>query len=85
MTRGSFRRELAATARLAGPLIGGFVGSDALACLIHYGFDRAPGPMVAIDLGTNGEVMVTDGERILCATMSEQDDGWKIKEVSSRF
>jgi uncharacterized 2Fe-2S/4Fe-4S cluster protein (DUF4445 family) len=47
------------------PLIGGFVGSDALACLIYYGFDRAPGPMAAIDLGTNGEVMVTDGRRIL--------------------
>lgn len=47
------------------PLIGGFVGSDALACLIYYGFDRAPGPMAAIDLGTNGEVMVTDGRCIL--------------------
>jgi uncharacterized 2Fe-2S/4Fe-4S cluster protein (DUF4445 family) len=43
------------------PLIGGFVGSDALACLAYYGFDRAPGPLAAIDLGTNGEVMVTDG------------------------
>jgi uncharacterized 2Fe-2S/4Fe-4S cluster protein (DUF4445 family) len=50
------------------PLIGGFVGSDALACLVHYGFDRAPGPMAAIDLGTNGEVMVTDGQRILVAS-----------------
>jgi uncharacterized 2Fe-2S/4Fe-4S cluster protein (DUF4445 family) len=43
------------------PLIGGFVGSDALACLAYYGFDRATGPMAAIDLGTNGEVMLTDG------------------------
>lgn len=54
------------------PLIGGFVGSDALACLAHYGFDRASGPMAAIDLGTNGEVMVTDGAgrsgRILVAS-----------------
>jgi len=50
------------------PLIGGFVGSDALACLAYYDFDRAPGPMTAIDLGTNGEVMVTDGERILVAS-----------------
>ena len=50
------------------PLIGGFVGSDALACLAYYGFDRAPGPMAAIDLGTNGEVMVTDGKRILVAS-----------------
>jgi uncharacterized 2Fe-2S/4Fe-4S cluster protein (DUF4445 family) len=50
------------------PLIGGFVGSDALACLAYYGFDRASGPMAAIDLGTNGEVMVTDGQRILVAS-----------------
>jgi uncharacterized 2Fe-2S/4Fe-4S cluster protein (DUF4445 family) len=50
------------------PLIGGFVGSDALACLVYYGFDRPAGPMAAIDLGTNGEVMVTDGRRILVAS-----------------
>jgi uncharacterized 2Fe-2S/4Fe-4S cluster protein (DUF4445 family) len=50
------------------PLIGGFVGSDALACLAYFGFDRPSGPMAAIDLGTNGEVMVTDGQRILTAS-----------------
>lgn len=50
------------------PLVGGFVGSDALACLVYYGFDRAPGPMAAIDLGTNGEVLVTDGRRVLVAS-----------------
>ena len=50
------------------PLVGGFVGSDALACLVYYDFDRAPEPMAAIDLGTNGEVLVTDGRRILVAS-----------------
>ncbi len=50
------------------PLVGGFVGSDALACLAYFGFDDPPGPMAAIDLGTNGEVMVTDGDRILTAS-----------------
>jgi uncharacterized 2Fe-2S/4Fe-4S cluster protein (DUF4445 family) len=50
------------------PLIGGFVGSDALACLAYFGFDRPPGPLAAIDLGTNGEVLVTDGRRILTAS-----------------
>ena len=50
------------------PLIGGFVGSDALACLAYFRFDNPPGPMVAIDLGTNGEVLVTDGERIVTAS-----------------
>jgi uncharacterized 2Fe-2S/4Fe-4S cluster protein (DUF4445 family) len=50
------------------PLIGGFVGSDALACLAYFGFNDASGPMAAIDLGTNGEVMVTDGQRIVTAS-----------------
>jgi uncharacterized 2Fe-2S/4Fe-4S cluster protein (DUF4445 family) len=50
------------------PLIGGFVGSDALACLAYFGFDKPFGPMVAIDLGTNGEVLVTDGKRIMTAS-----------------
>ncbi|MGD2163603.1 MAG: ASKHA domain-containing protein, partial [Anaerolineales bacterium] len=50
------------------PLIGGFVGSDALACLAFFGFDQAKSPMAAIDLGTNGEVLVTDGKRILTAS-----------------
>ncbi len=50
------------------PLIGGFVGSDALACLAYFGFDRPSGPIAAIDLGTNGEVLVTDGRRILTAS-----------------
>jgi uncharacterized 2Fe-2S/4Fe-4S cluster protein (DUF4445 family) len=49
-------------------LIGGFVGSDALAGLAYFGFDKAPAPMAAIDLGTNGEVLVTDGKRILTAS-----------------
>jgi len=50
------------------PLIGGFVGSDALACLAYFDFIDPPGPIAAIDLGTNGEVMVTDGKRILTAS-----------------
>jgi uncharacterized 2Fe-2S/4Fe-4S cluster protein (DUF4445 family) len=50
------------------PVIGGFVGSDALACLAYFKFDNPSGPMAAIDLGTNGEVLVTDGNRILTAS-----------------
>ena len=50
------------------PLIGGFVGSDALACLAYFRFDEATRPMAAVDLGTNGEIMVTDGKRILTAS-----------------
>lgn len=44
------------------PLIGGFVGSDTTACLAYFNFDAAREPMLAIDLGTNGEVMLTNGQ-----------------------
>ncbi len=52
------------------PVVGGFVGSDALACLAYFGYPdgtpvRHPAPTMTIDLGTNGEIMVTDGERVL--------------------
>jgi uncharacterized 2Fe-2S/4Fe-4S cluster protein (DUF4445 family) len=50
------------------PLIGGFVGSDTTACLAYFDFDHARVPMLAVDLGTNGEVMATDGEEILVAS-----------------
>ena len=50
------------------PMIGGFVGSDALACLVYFGFHNPPGPQLAVDLGTNGEVLLTDGEKILVAS-----------------
>jgi len=50
------------------PLIGGFVGSDALACLAYFDFENPPGPQLAVDLGTNGEVLLTDGKSILAAS-----------------
>ncbi|MGD8457056.1 MAG: ASKHA domain-containing protein [Anaerolineales bacterium] len=50
------------------PLIGGFVGSDALACLGYFDFDTTTNPIAAIDLGTNGEVLVTNGKEILTAS-----------------
>lgn len=50
------------------PLVGGFVGSDALACLAYFDYDNPPGAQLAIDLGTNGEVLLTDGDRILTSS-----------------
>jgi len=52
------------------PVVGGFVGSDALACLAYFDYPdgtpaRRSAPAMTIDLGTNGEIMVTDGERVL--------------------
>ena len=50
------------------PVVGGFVGSDALACLAYFDYANPPGPQLAIDLGTNGEVLLTDGQTILVAS-----------------
>ncbi|MBT7071943.1 MAG: DUF4445 domain-containing protein [Anaerolineae bacterium] len=50
------------------PVIGGFVGSDTLACLAYFDFDQANIPMLAVDLGTNGEVLLTDGNEIVVAS-----------------
>ncbi|MBT3239447.1 MAG: DUF4445 domain-containing protein [Chloroflexi bacterium] len=50
------------------PLIGGFVGSDSLACLAYFGFYESQEPILAVDLGTNGEVMLTNGDEIVTAS-----------------
>jgi uncharacterized 2Fe-2S/4Fe-4S cluster protein (DUF4445 family) len=50
------------------PLIQGFVGSDALACLVYFGLFRDHENALALDLGTNGEVLLAAGGRILAAS-----------------
>jgi len=52
------------------PLIGGFVGSDALSVMVYLGFGAKGKKICAVDLGTNGEVMIADGEEILVASTS---------------
>ncbi|MCP5518030.1 MAG: DUF4445 domain-containing protein [Verrucomicrobiales bacterium] len=50
------------------PCLGGFVGSDILAGIFATRLDEG-GPLRAlIDLGTNGEIVVGHGERLLCAS-----------------
>jgi len=50
------------------PLIGGFVGSDALSCLAYFGLGREGEAALAIDLGTNGEILLAAGNRVLAAS-----------------
>jgi uncharacterized 2Fe-2S/4Fe-4S cluster protein (DUF4445 family) len=50
------------------PCAGGFVGSDVVAGLLDAGFLDATEPVALLDLGTNGEIGVTDGRRILAAS-----------------
>ncbi len=50
------------------PLIGGFVGSDALACIVYFGLGRGNETALVLDLGTNGEVMLASGGEIMVAS-----------------
>ncbi|TWT79084.1 Na(+)-translocating NADH-quinone reductase subunit F [Planctomycetes bacterium CA13] len=49
------------------PCLGGFIGSDVLAGVIATRMDQSTRLQVLIDLGTNGEIVVSDGKRMLCA------------------
>ncbi|MBL7067954.1 MAG: DUF4445 domain-containing protein [Candidatus Marinimicrobia bacterium] len=48
--------------------LGGFVGSDILAGIIAAGIHQSDKMMALVDLGTNGEVVVGNRARILCAS-----------------
>ncbi|MCL6450098.1 MAG: ASKHA domain-containing protein, partial [Acetobacteraceae bacterium] len=51
------------------PVIGGFVGADAVGVLLATGIHRRRGWHLALDLGTNGEVMLARRGRVLaCST-----------------
>ncbi len=47
------------------PLIAGFVGADTVAVLLVSELTSREKPTLAIDIGTNGEVMLWSGERLL--------------------
>ncbi|MGA3090134.1 MAG: ASKHA domain-containing protein [Terriglobales bacterium] len=50
------------------PCIGGFVGSDILAGILAVNMPRKDRFVALIDLGTNGEIVLGNRERILCAS-----------------
>jgi len=50
------------------PVIGGWVGPDFVACLLAADVLDRSEPTVYIDIGTNGEIAVSDGERVLAAS-----------------
>lgn len=58
---------LAATVHFL-PCLGGFVGSDLLAGVLATRLCESERPVALIDLGTNGEIVVGNRERILCAS-----------------
>lgn len=50
------------------PIIGSFVGSDALAAALAQDFGRQ-GTALLVDIGTNGEILLQAGERLLAASV----------------
>lgn len=50
------------------PCIGGFVGSDILAGIIATDMQHSSDIIALIDLGTNGEIVIGNREKILCAS-----------------
>lgn len=50
------------------PSIGSFVGSDILAGIFATGIHQKSTPAALIDLGTNGEIVVGNKDRIFCAS-----------------
>jgi uncharacterized 2Fe-2S/4Fe-4S cluster protein (DUF4445 family) len=50
------------------PLVGGFVGSDCVADLLASRLWRRSVPWLLVDIGTNTEVVLSDGERMLACS-----------------
>ena len=51
------------------PVIGGFVGGDLVALIISQALHRRKRPVLAVDLGTNGEIVLAcDGKIAACST-----------------
>lgn len=53
---------------LIAPVIGGFVGADTVACLTATAFEEVKTPTLLLDIGTNGELVLTDGIRRVCCS-----------------
>jgi len=50
------------------PVKAGFVGSDTMACILATRLHKRKSPALLIDLGTNGEIVFGNRDRILCCS-----------------
>ncbi len=50
------------------PVIGGFVGGDTVAGILATRMNKADGPVLMIDIGTNGEIVLAAGGELLAAS-----------------
>lgn len=52
------------------PQIGGFVGGDTTAGIVATRLDRATAPTLLVDIGTNGEIVLKHGDRMLATSVA---------------
>ena len=50
------------------PLVSGFIGSDTVGVVLATGLHRSQIPKMAIDIGTNGEIVLTDGKTMIACS-----------------
>ncbi|MDB4349391.1 ASKHA domain-containing protein [Omnitrophica bacterium] len=62
------------------PNVGGFVGSDAIAVILAADIDKSKHPILAVDLGTNGEIILGSKEKIWVASTAAGPafEGWHV-------
>lgn len=46
------------------PLVSGFIGSDTVGVVLATGLHKSKTPRIALDIGTNGEIVLSDGRRM---------------------
>jgi len=64
-----FLPALPNAAMLIVPDISGYVGADTAACVLATELDRQPGNVLLVDIGTNGELVLRSGGKMLaCST-----------------
>ncbi|MEN6301455.1 MAG: ASKHA domain-containing protein [Armatimonadia bacterium] len=50
------------------PIVAGYVGADTIGVITATRLTDSPDPVIAVDIGTNGEVALWSGERLVCAS-----------------
>jgi uncharacterized 2Fe-2S/4Fe-4S cluster protein (DUF4445 family) len=50
------------------PLVSGFIGSDTVGVVLATGLHKSKWPRIALDIGTNGEIVLSDGHRMVACS-----------------
>jgi uncharacterized 2Fe-2S/4Fe-4S cluster protein (DUF4445 family) len=50
------------------PLVSGFIGSDTVGVVLATGLHKSKRPRIALDIGTNGEIVLSDGQRMVACS-----------------